>query len=162
MRRTDQRDRADVESIGRARADLPDKPEGTRSRFRATRPNSTLRSFQLASESRIVETAVAQFAEATGSAASITNVNPNIIAVIGSNISEGDGPSSALFRLLGLPQTALDTVSAFGGWGAFAGNEGQPVLSMIAADKSLAEQRLSDCLTKASFVRSACAAPRLN
>jgi hypothetical protein len=100
---------------------------------------------------------ISVFSEYSNLAVDFTNVNPNLIAVVTSPINDGDKPNWQIFRRLGMPDTALTVVGASASWASgcgmytFAGEQGQPALSLIFAEKSLPESSLRDCLVEGTI-----------
>ena len=99
------------------------------------------------------------FSSAAGLSYKPTNVNPNIMAVVGSPINSGDSPNRAFLRHLGLPEQFIDIVARSTGWSngcgiySFTGNvaagmDGQVILSLALADARLPVDKIEDCMTE--------------
>jgi hypothetical protein len=110
---------------------------------------------ELPAATKLVRSALSHFSSAAGLSLEFSNTNPNFIAVVTSSINGGDKPNPDLFRRLGMPPSALQIASDSSGWKdgcgiyTFAATENaQVALSLAFAEKSLSEQRMSDCLTE--------------
>lgn len=93
-----------------------------------------------------------------------TNINPNIMAVVGSPINSGDTPNRDFLRRLGLPESAIELIAHSTGWSSgcgiysFTGNsatdtDGQVTLSLALADARLPPEKIMDCMTE-GIIRS--------